>query len=169
MRLGTAVTFDEVNNLAADDELEERVLVGSTLFGLAMFTTLFLGTVLGVFLTLGAVATPSEGCSNRSSSGRWKDQPAARPLRRCGAGVRGLRDCRLRGGEVITADGDWWPDDPIGPGAGLVLAVLVIAALSLLVLFLPRPQTASRSSCSLAPGSRRACSARSATRSRCRR
>jgi hypothetical protein len=34
---------------------------------------------------------------------------------------------------VITGvTGDWWPDDPIGPGAGLVLAVLVIAALSLL-------------------------------------
>ena len=34
---------------------------------------------------------------------------------------------------VITGiTGDWWPDDPVGPGAGLVLAVLVITALSLL-------------------------------------
>jgi ABC-2 type transport system permease protein len=28
--------------------------------------------------------------------------------------------------------GDWWPDDVVGPGAALVLAVLVIAGLSLL-------------------------------------
>jgi Cu-processing system permease protein len=34
---------------------------------------------------------------------------------------------------VITGvTGDWWPDDPVSPGAGLVLAVLVITALSLL-------------------------------------
>jgi Cu-processing system permease protein len=34
---------------------------------------------------------------------------------------------------VITGiTGDWWPDEPVGPGAGLVLAVLVITALSLL-------------------------------------
>ena len=41
--LGTAVSFNEVNSLAADDQLDDRVLVGSTIFGLAMFTTLFLG------------------------------------------------------------------------------------------------------------------------------
>ena len=41
--LGTTLTFDEVNALAADDQLDDRVLAGSTLLGLAMFTTLFLG------------------------------------------------------------------------------------------------------------------------------
>ena len=58
--LGSKLTFDEVNALAADDQLDDRVLAGSTLFGLAMFTTLFLGTVLGVFLTLGAVRGDAE-------------------------------------------------------------------------------------------------------------
>jgi hypothetical protein len=34
---------------------------------------------------------------------------------------------------VITGiAGDWWPDQPIGPGVGLVLAVVVVAAISLL-------------------------------------
>ena len=33
---------------------------------------------------------------------------------------------------ITGITGDWWPDDPVGPGAGLVLGVLVIAALSLL-------------------------------------
>ena len=36
------------------------MLTGSTLLGLAMFTTLFLGCVLAVFLTLGAVRGDAE-------------------------------------------------------------------------------------------------------------
>jgi Cu-processing system permease protein len=133
--LGTKVSFDEVNSLAADDQLDERVLVGSTLFGLAMFTTLFLGTVLGVFLTLGTV---------RGDAERGLLQPiVVRPV-----GRTSLLLGRYVGAALISAayvvavysaamvitgvTGDWWPDDPVGPGAGLVLAVLVIAALSLL-------------------------------------
>ena len=133
--LGTVVTFNEVERLAAEDQLDERVLVGSTLFGLAMFTTLFLGTVLGVFLTLGAI---------RGDAERGLLQPiVVRPVGRtslllgryggaavvCAAYVTTVYVAAM----LITAlAGDWWPDDPIGPGAGLVLGVLVIAALSLL-------------------------------------
>jgi ABC-2 type transport system permease protein len=133
--LGTAVSFNEVNSLAADDQLDDRVLVGSTLFGLAMFTTLFLGTVLGVFLTLGAV---------RGDAERGLLQPiVVRPVGRtslllgryggaalvCAVYVTAVYVAAM----VITAiTGDWWPDDPVGPGAGLVLAVLVITALALL-------------------------------------
>jgi len=40
--------------------LEEKVLTGSTLLGLAMFVTLFLGTVLAVFVTLNAVRGDAE-------------------------------------------------------------------------------------------------------------
>ena len=58
--LGAQLTFDEVNGLAADDQLDDRVLAGSTLFGLAMFTILFLGAVLAVFLTLGVVRGDAE-------------------------------------------------------------------------------------------------------------
>ena len=92
--LGTAVSFNEVNSLAADDQLDDRVLVGSTLFGLAMFTTLFLGTVLGVFLTLGAVRGDAERGLLQPIvvQAGGEDQPAARPLRRRRAGVRRLRD-----------------------------------------------------------------------------
>jgi Cu-processing system permease protein len=133
--LGTALTFDEVNSLAAEDQLDDRVLAGSTLFGLAMFTTLFLGTVLGVFLTLGAI---------RGDAKRGLLQPiVVRPV-----GRTSLLLGRYGGAALVCAvyviavyvaamvitgiAGDWWPDDPIGPGVGLVLAVLVIAALSLL-------------------------------------
>lgn len=133
--LGTAVTFDEVNALEPSDQLDERVLVGSTLFGLAMFTTLFLGTVLAVFLTLGAV---------RGDAERGLLQPiVVRPVGRtslllgrfagagavCAAYVVAVYTVALL---VTGATGDWWPADPFGPGLALVVAVLVLAALSLL-------------------------------------
>lgn len=133
--LGTAVTFDEVSGLDGQDELDERILVGSTLFGLAMFTTLFLGTVLAVFLTLGAV---------RGDAERGLLQPiVVRPVGRtslllgrfagagavCAAYVAAVYLAAM----VLTGvAGDWWPSDPVGPGLGLVMAVLVLAALSLL-------------------------------------
>ena len=133
--LGTAVTFDEVNSLAADDQLDDRVLAGSTLFGLAMFTILFLGAVLGVFLTLGAI---------RGDAERGLLQPiVVRPVGRTslllgryvGAGlvcVAYVTAVYVAAMVITGTTGDWWPDDPVAPGAALVLAVLVIAALSLL-------------------------------------
>jgi Cu-processing system permease protein len=134
--LGAKVTFDQVNDFAsADDPLDDRVLAGSTLFGLSMFTTLFLGTVLAVFLTLGVV---------RGDAERGLLQPlVVRPVGRtslllgryagaaavCAAYVAAMYVTAM----LITAiAGDWWPDDVVSPGLGLVLAVLVIAALSLL-------------------------------------
>jgi Cu-processing system permease protein len=133
--LGTAVSFDEVNDLEAADELDDRVLVGSTLFGLAMFTTLFLGTVLGVFLTLGAV----RGDAERGLLQPIVVRPVGRTSLLLGRYVGAALVCAVYvtfvyiAAMVITGvTGDWWPDDPVGPGAGLVLAVLVITALSLL-------------------------------------
>jgi TRAP-type C4-dicarboxylate transport system permease small subunit len=50
---GSSEAFDEVSRagLASAAGIEQKVLTGSTLLGLAMFVTLFLGTVLAVFLT----------------------------------------------------------------------------------------------------------------------
>jgi Cu-processing system permease protein len=133
--LGTKVTFDEVNSLAAGEQLDERVLVGSTLFGLAMFTTLFLGTVLAVFLTLAAV----RGDAERGLLQPIVVRPVGRTSLLLGRYVGAASVCVAYVVAVyvvamlITAiTGDWWPDDVIGPGAALVLAVLVLAALSLL-------------------------------------
>jgi Cu-processing system permease protein len=133
--LGTVVSFNEVNRVEAGEQLDDRVLVGSTLFGLAMFTTLFLGTVLGVFLTLGAV---------RGEAERGLLQPiVVRPVGRTSLLLgRYLGAALVCVGYVLAVyvaamlitgiTGEWWPDDPVGPWAGLELAVLVIAALSLL-------------------------------------
>jgi Cu-processing system permease protein len=132
--LGCAVTFDEVNSLAADDQLDDRVLAGSTLLGLSMFTILFLGAVLAVFLTLGAV---------RGDAERGLLQPlVVRPVGRTSllvgrfagaAAVCALYVAAVYGVAVVITGiaGDWWPDRGITAGLGLVLAVVVVAAISL--------------------------------------
>jgi Cu-processing system permease protein len=133
--LGTDVAFREVDDFAGADPVDELVLTGSTLLGLAMFTTLFLGAVLAAFLTLGAV---------RGDAERGLLQPlVVRPVGRssllvgrfAGAGVV----CAVYVALVYTLSmlitgitGGWWPDSPVLPGLGLVVGVLVIAALSLL-------------------------------------
>jgi ABC-2 type transport system permease protein len=133
--LGCFVTFDEVNSLAADDQIDDRVLAGSTLLGLSMFTILFLGAVLAVFLTLGAV---------RGDAERGLLQPlVVRPLGRTSllvgrfagaAAVCALYVALVYGCSVLITGlaGDWWPDQGVRAGTGLVLAVVVIAAISLL-------------------------------------
>jgi len=133
--LGCAVTFDQVNSLAADDQIDDRVLAGSTLLGLSMFTTLFLGAVLAVFLTLGAV----RGDAERGLLQPLVVRPVGRTSLLLGRFAGAAAVCALYVALVYAAAvlitgiaGDWWPDRAIGPGVGLVLAVTVIAAISLL-------------------------------------
>jgi Cu-processing system permease protein len=133
--LGCAVTFNELESLAVEDQFDDRVLAGSTLLGLSMFTILFLGAVLAVFLTLGAV---------RGDAERGLLQPlVVRPVGRTSlllgrfagaAAVCALYVALVYGAAVLITGiaGDWWPDEGIGPGLRLVLAVVVIAAISLL-------------------------------------
>ena len=134
--LGTREAFDEVSHL---DEglpgIDERALVGATLFGLSMFGTLFLGTVLAVFLTLGAV---------RGDAERGLLQPlVVRPIGRTQFLLARFAGAALvcapyvfavyTGAALITrATGGWTPDRFVAPGLELVAAVLVIATLSLL-------------------------------------
>ena len=133
--LGCVVTFNEVNSLAADDQIDDRVLAGSTLLGLSMFTILFLGAVLAVFLTLGAV----RGDAERGLLQPLVVRPVGRTSLLLGRFAGAASVCALYVAFVYAASvlitgiaGDWWPDRAIGPGLGLVLAVVVIAAISLL-------------------------------------
>ena len=59
---GTHELFKDVSGFGGDNTfgLEPRTLAGATILGLAMFGTLFLGVVLAVFLTLGAVRGDAE-------------------------------------------------------------------------------------------------------------
>jgi Cu-processing system permease protein len=115
--------------------LDARGLVTITLIGLGMFATLFLGTVLGVFLTLGAV---------RGDADRGLLQPlVVRPLGRtellvgrfggaagvCVAYVFLLYTVVI---VFVHAAGGRWPDRIVGPGLALAAAVTILVALSLL-------------------------------------
>jgi ABC-type transport system involved in multi-copper enzyme maturation permease subunit len=114
--------------------VDAETVIGATLAGLAMFATLFLGTILAVFLTLGAV---------RGDAERGLLQPLlVRPLPR-----RTLLLGRWLGATAVCAPyvmlvalaafgltsvlGDWWPDRTVAPLLSLALGVAIIAALSL--------------------------------------
>jgi Cu-processing system permease protein len=114
--------------------VEARTVAGATILGLAMFATLFLGTILAVFLTLGAV---------RGDAERGLLQPVlVRPVRRrtvlLGRFVAAAGACAayvvvvFLATTVITwAFSDWWPDRLVLPALQLAVAVTIIAALSL--------------------------------------
>ena len=136
-RLGARRAFEEARRFSGTTEVgvDIETLTGATLFGLAMFGTLFLGAVLAIFLTLGAV---------RGDAERGLLQPlVVRPLGRwayVGARLAAAGAiCALYVGMVYGATmaitegaGGWMPDEVVRPGLGLAGAVVVIAALSLL-------------------------------------
>jgi Cu-processing system permease protein len=128
-----AGAIDEFGDAASP--LDEVELAGATYLGLAMFATLFLGAVLAVFLTHGAV---------RGDADRGLLQPlVVRPLRR-GAYLRGrlLAAAAVSGAYVVVTFSaavvitgtvvGWWPDDPEGAAIRLVLATTALCALGLL-------------------------------------
>jgi Cu-processing system permease protein len=133
--VGTEAAFDSVGDVGEGSPVEDEVLTGSTLLGLAMFTTLFLGCVLAVFLTLGAV----RGDSERGLLQPLVVRPVGRTELLAGRFLAAAGVCAAYVAAVYTAAtlitgaaGGWWPDNPVTPGLGLVAGVVVIAALSLL-------------------------------------
>ena len=133
--LGTWQLFDTVGNFDTPIKgVDAKVVAGATILGLAMFATLFLGTILAVFLTLGAV---------RGDAERGLLQPIlVRPLRRrtvlLGRFVAAASVCGVYvilvfvAATVITrAFSGWWPDRLVLPALQLAAAVAIIAALSL--------------------------------------
>jgi ABC-2 type transport system permease protein len=115
--------------------LDGRTLAGATLLGLAMFGTLFLGAVLAVFLTLSAVRGDAETGLLQPLIVRplGRNQYLAGRFVAAGAVAFVYVGVVYAGAVVITGlTGDWWPDHPVGAGLRLALAVVVVAALSLL-------------------------------------
>ncbi len=133
--LGTWQAYEEMNaNARSIRGFEAGIVVGATLLGLNMFGTLFLGTILAVFLTLGAV---------RGDAERGLLQPLlVRPVPRRTLLVARFASAALVCGAyvivvfliaaVITwAFGGWWPDRIVAPALGLAGAVALLCALSL--------------------------------------
>jgi ABC-type Na+ efflux pump permease subunit len=58
--LANHYAFRDVENIQPPAGIDPRPFAGAFIFGLAMFATLFLGVVLAVFLTLGAVRGDAE-------------------------------------------------------------------------------------------------------------
>jgi ABC-type transport system involved in multi-copper enzyme maturation permease subunit len=134
---GSWEAFDEVSAGAVPRGagVEEHVLTGATLLGLAMFVTLFLGTVLAVFVTLNAV---------RGDAERGLLQPlVVRPIGRstlllarflaaaavCVAYVAVVYATALG---LTGATGGYWPENPVAGGLSLAGAIVVVVALALL-------------------------------------
>jgi len=133
--LGTWQAFEEVDEgFGGFRGVEPEIVVGATLLGLNMFGTLFLGTILAVFLTLGAV---------RGDAERGLLQPLlVRPVSRrtllvarfiAAAVVCGLYVIVVFAIATVTtwALGGWWPDRVVEPALGLAGAVAILCALSL--------------------------------------
>jgi ABC-type transport system involved in multi-copper enzyme maturation permease subunit len=133
---GCSELFKDVNDFGDPSSgLDSTTLAGSTILGLAMFGTLFLGVVLAVFLTLGAV---------RGDAERGLLQPlVVRPLGRgtylvarwlAAATVSAIYVAIVFVGAVVITGliGDWWPDHVLLPTLELAGAVAIVAAVSLL-------------------------------------
>jgi Cu-processing system permease protein len=114
--------------------VDQQVLFSATLFGLAMFGTLFLGTVLAIFLTHGVV---------RGDAERGLLQPlVVRPVGRtalligrfgAAAVVCSVYVIAVYVGELLITHAitGWWPDRIAVPVAELAGAVVVLVTLSL--------------------------------------
>jgi ABC-type transport system involved in multi-copper enzyme maturation permease subunit len=136
--LAAREAFQNTDNFALGiaNAVDTRAFTGATMFGLAMFATLFLGVVLVVFLTLSVV---------RGDAERGLLQPlVVRPLGRAtlllarwagASGVAGLYVVGVYTAALLItrqASHGWTPDHIVGPALGLAGGVAVVAALSLL-------------------------------------
>jgi Cu-processing system permease protein len=138
--LGVRQAFNELGDFTEGTEaagvIDSVTVAGTTLFGLSLFATLFLGAVLAVFLTLNAV---------RGDAERGLLQPlVVRPV-----GRRTLLLARFGAAAVVCAvyvwivfvaallithelGEGWWPDRFVAPALGLAGAVVVVVGLSVL-------------------------------------
>jgi Cu-processing system permease protein len=134
--IGVWRAFRDTTGFVSPEEigLDPAVVTGATVLGLAMFATLFLGTVLAIFLTLGVV---------RGDAERGLLQPlVVRPVGRtsllvarflAAAAVCAFYVAVLFSAETLITGliGGWWPDHVVLAGCELAGAVAVVVALSL--------------------------------------
>jgi ABC-type transport system involved in multi-copper enzyme maturation permease subunit len=118
-----------------DVPVDARTFAAAFVDGLAMFATLFLGVVLAVFLTLGAV----EGDAERGLLQPLVVRPLGRGSFVAGRFLAAAIVCAVYVVAVYFAAisitglvGHWWPDRIAGPGVTLACAVALVAAVSLL-------------------------------------
>ena len=140
LTLGSGILYVLGANLAFNDTefsgpgiVDPKDFTGATVFGMAMFGTLFLGAVLAAFLTIGVI---------RGDAERGLLQPlVVRPVGRATVlAARFAAAAIVSAGYVLVVYfaamvatgivGDWWPDHLVRPGLGLAGGVIVVSALS---------------------------------------
>ena len=135
--LGTWKAFKDTRGFVGENpgNLDTKTLTGATVLGLSMFATLFLGTVLAVFLTLGVV----RGDAERGLLQPLVVRPVGRPTLLLARFLAAASVCIAyvtvvyTGAVVITgATGGWWPDRIVVPALELAGAVAILVMLSLL-------------------------------------
>jgi ABC-type transport system involved in multi-copper enzyme maturation permease subunit len=133
---GASELFSDTNNLGGGQfGLDARTLAGATMLGLTMFGTLFLGSVLAVFLTIGAVRGDAETGLLQPLVVRPLGRTAylgGRFLAAASVAIAYVAVVYATAVVVTGVIGDWWPDHPVASGLRIALAVAVVAAISLL-------------------------------------
>jgi Cu-processing system permease protein len=132
---GCHAAFAHISPLDRTENVPATEFAGATLNGLAMFATLFLGSVLAAFLTLSAVRGDAENGLLQPLVVR----PVGRGQVIVARWLAATVVCAVYVAFVYTAvlvilqiTGDWAPDRVVGPGVRLVIAVSVLAALCIL-------------------------------------
>jgi Cu-processing system permease protein len=136
--LGAHFAFEQTSRLRAfsPDEVDDLTVTGSTVLGLAMFGTLFLGAVLAVFLTIGVVRGDAESGLLQPLVVRPLGRGTMLVARFAGAAAAAAIYVVAVYGLAVAltrALGDWTPDNVVVPGLALALAVIILAALSVLI------------------------------------
>jgi Cu-processing system permease protein len=135
--LANRFLFENVANISppVGSGLDARTFAGATIFGLAMFGTLFLGVVLAIFLTLGVV----RGDAERGLLQPLIVRPVGRVTLLVARWLGAVAVCAPYVAAVYVATmlitgltGHWWPDHVVVPGLELAAGVAIVAALSLL-------------------------------------
>jgi ABC-type transport system involved in multi-copper enzyme maturation permease subunit len=133
--LANHVLFQNVANVGPPVGVDARTFAGATIFGLAMFGTLFLGVVLAIFLTIGVV----RGDAERGLLQPLLVRPVGRVTLLVARWLGAVTVCAPYVGAVYVATmlitgltGHWWPNHVVVPGVELAAGVAVVAALSLL-------------------------------------
>src|SRR5207253_1930858 len=133
--VGNRYTFRHVASVVPPAGIDAKTFAGAFLFGMAMFGTLFLGTVLAIFLTIGAVRGDAERGLLQPLVVRPVGRSSllvARFLGTVGVCVPYVLAVYFASMGITGSAGHWWPDRIVTPGLELAAAVALVAALSLL-------------------------------------
>jgi Cu-processing system permease protein len=132
--LGTVTAFDHLGPAAPGDNVDVTVLAGATLLGLAMFATLFLSTVVAVFLTFNVL----RGDAEQGLLQPMVVRPPGRIVFLAGrfgaaAAVSAAYAAAVYAASTVITGlaGGWWPDEMVLPGVELAAAAAVVTAVSL--------------------------------------